>query len=147
MTAFRRGPAASTTPTTAEGSSGGCRIFDIVLFNPPYVPTSDQELEQAYAGGSTGDDWIIASWAGGPLGTVVLDRFLQQLPHVLAPSGRAYVLVFAANKGSVGREQLEALGLVADVVLARRTGTERLEVLRITHITTAAPQINGELGS
>ena len=49
--------------------------FDLVVFNPPYVPTDEDELRRAL---TTRD--ISASWAGGPSGRVVIDRFIEALP-------------------------------------------------------------------
>lgn len=80
-----RSPAAggvgATTTDAVEGASpavgregrggGGGGRWDVVVFNPPYVPTSAEELDAAVAGGG-----IEASWAGGADGRVVIDRFL-----------------------------------------------------------------------
>jgi len=53
---------------------------DVLLFNPPYVPTPDHEV-----GRSTG---IEASWAGGTHGRRVIDRTLPQIASLLAkPQG------------------------------------------------------------
>lgn len=45
-----------------------CR--NLQLFNPPYVPTPDDEISK---GG------IAAAWAGGARGRVVIDRLLDQV--------------------------------------------------------------------
>jgi len=50
--------------------------LDVLIFNPPYVPTPNDEV---------GGDGIEASWAGGECGREVIDRFLPLLPSLLAP--------------------------------------------------------------
>jgi release factor glutamine methyltransferase len=54
-------------------------LVDVLVFNPPYVPTSDEELQSAL---QTAD--ISAAWAGGPRGRLVLDRLLPRLGALLA---------------------------------------------------------------
>ena len=44
-------------------------MVDVLVFNPPYVPTSDDELQHALEHAD-----ISAAWAGGPRGRVVVDR-------------------------------------------------------------------------
>ena len=66
--------------------------FDIVLFNPPYVPTTDEELNEAVVG-----DPIKRAWCGGPRGRSIVDRFLLELPRWLSPGGRALVVAIKQN--------------------------------------------------
>jgi release factor glutamine methyltransferase len=123
-------------------------LFDIVLFNPPYVPTSLEELEDAVAK----KDVITAAWCGGPRGRVVLDRFLQQLPSVMSRRGVAYIVLIKENEvvdvvGFVQRQfraHLNTLGIdvaseedVMEVVevAARYTG-EHLSVYRLRYAAT-----------
>ncbi len=54
--------------------------FDLMVFNPPYVPDAIQ-------GG------VERSWAGGEDGVSVLERFLIQAPSHLNQGGRIYVLL------------------------------------------------------
>jgi release factor glutamine methyltransferase len=54
--------------------------FDLAVFNPPYVATSNDEMQQ-------NDMWISSSWAGGTDGTVLLYKFLEGLSHILAVPG------------------------------------------------------------
>ncbi|CCW70691.1 unnamed protein product [Phytomonas sp. Hart1] len=69
------------------------RSCDVVLFNPPYVPTSTEELEQAL----TRKDLITSAWCGGERGRVVLDRFIEMLPHYLSRDGCCYIVLIKEN--------------------------------------------------
>lgn len=60
----------------------GC--IDMIVFNPPYVPTSEEECLE----GAAARD-ISAAWAGGPRGRLILDRLLPELPSLLSPTGKA----------------------------------------------------------
>ena len=65
------------------------RNVDIMIFNPPYVPTPSEEV---------GSDGIEASWAGGVDGREVLDRLLPQIGDLLSPSGALYLVLVEENK-------------------------------------------------
>jgi release factor glutamine methyltransferase len=94
---------------------------DLLLFNPPYVPTPPEEL---------GKDDIYAAWAGGARGRQVTDRFLPHAPALLAPGG---VMLLVAVEENAPEELLAAMrdaGLSAEVAARRRAGRERLSVLR-----------------
>jgi release factor glutamine methyltransferase len=109
--------------TTFEGAEVGSGEVDILLFNPPYVPTDDLEV---------GGDDISASWAGGTDGRVVIDRFLPSLPRVLArPHGFCLLLLVQENKPEELQQQLRSLGLSSTVVRRTRAKNEALQVLRI----------------
>lgn len=99
---------------------------DVLVFNPPYVPTSADELAEAEAGRD-----IAAAWAGGPRGRVVLDRLLPTLGEALSPRGVFYLLGVAENApDEIARALREAHGLVCTTVAARRAQNERLFVMR-----------------
>lgn len=83
---------------------------DVVLFNPPYVPTESVPA-QRYADGSTASaaststptfeessHLLSLSYAGGRDGMEVTARMLAQLPGMLSARGVAYVLFCRGNR-------------------------------------------------
>ncbi|KAH9982701.1 S-adenosyl-L-methionine-dependent methyltransferase [Lactifluus volemus] len=100
---------------------------DVLVFNPPYVPTCDSELDDAQR-----DANIAGSWAGGADGMQVTDAFLRLVDGLLSPRGRFYLVTVKQNGVPKIREfMLEAYSLQSEIVLQRKAGREHLFVLRI----------------
>lgn len=57
--------------------------FDLILFNTPYLPTSEDE---------TVDGELDAAWNGGPSGREVIDRFLCEMKDHLNPGGKVQMV-------------------------------------------------------
>mmetsp|Transcript_20178 Transcript_20178/g.29951 ORF Transcript_20178/g.29951 Transcript_20178/m.29951 type:complete len:261 (+) Transcript_20178:255-1037(+) len=97
---------------------------DIVLFNPPYVPTPDDEL------GSTG---IECSWAGGKDGRQVINRAISQLARTLAkPNGQIFMITVDDNAPEDLAQQFANVGLNLKPWVRRRARNEYLTVQRLT---------------
>lgn len=106
--------------------------FEVIIFNPPYVPTDEAELERAL---STRD--ISASWAGGPRsGRHVIDLFLKGLSTIIDKRSRyiVYLVLLEENHPDdvirLAKEQCEFVD--SSVVLKRRAGIETLYIVRFT---------------
>jgi hypothetical protein len=67
--------------------------IDLLLFNPPYVPTPDEEVER---GG------LAAAWAGGARGRRVIDRLLAVVPSLLSPRGEMFMVAVHENEPAGG---------------------------------------------
>lgn len=111
--------------------------IDILLFNPPYVPT---ESEEVYKGGSLDQEAsggvckeaIAASWAGGVDGREVIDRLLQLLPDLLSPDGMAYLVTVSENKpAEIAGSIASSLGLKGEVT------SSQIQYFRLLAIATA----------
>ncbi len=90
--------------------------FDVVAFNPPYL--EGRPL-----------DTLDRAWAGGHQGSEVSLRFLADLPRILAPGGRAYLVLSAAN---VAAHAEAGRAFQAHVVSHRKLFFEELQVLELT---------------
>ena len=100
---------------------------DVLLFNPPYVPTPDDEV------GSTG---IEASWAGGLDGRRVVDRAIPQIHQLLKkPNGVAFLVTVDDNKPVEMKALFAHLGLEMTPWVRRKARNEYLSVQRIQWIT------------
>ena len=72
--------------------------IDLLLFNPPYVPTSTEEMLEAQSGALSAKDELPAAWAGGIAGREICDKILPEIPRVLSfPNGVAYVVAIQEN--------------------------------------------------
>ncbi|KAI0336169.1 putative methylase [Cubamyces sp. BRFM 1775] len=101
---------------------------DILLFNPPYVPTETDEAEEAQH-----DANIAGAWAGGQDGMEVTDILLGQVESLLSEKGRFYLVAVKQNDiEGICNKMLDQYGLKGEVVLQRRAGREHLYVLRFT---------------
>jgi release factor glutamine methyltransferase len=95
---------------------------DVLIFNPPYVPTPSAEV---------GGNGISAAWAGGCKGREVLDRLLPSVHHLLSPRGVFYLIAVDENDPEDIAAILGAYGLATSTVLQRRDRNELLMVLKI----------------
>lgn len=104
---------------------------DLLLFNPPYVPTPPSEVFRPGEGGRAD---IAAAWAGGNKGREVVDRALPLIARFLSKArhrGVALVVALAENDVSDLLRVARSHGLCGEVVAERSADEERLFVLRL----------------
>lgn len=99
--------------------------IDVLVFNPPYVPTEDSEID------GTG---IEISWAGGTDGRIVIDRALTQIARLLRkPDGVCYMITVDDNRPSQLASVLQKdYGLHMVPLVRRRARNEYLSVQKIS---------------
>ena len=142
-----------------RGDLAGCvrdGAVDVLVFNPPYVPTpdlppvpaADGEADAAAAAAENDDSasknkaattfaedsaLLALSYAGGRDGMEVTERVLAALPAVLSARGVAYVLLCAQNRPDEVKARLRAAGWRAETVgsSGRQAGWEKLQIVRI----------------
>ena len=102
------------------------RAVDVLIFNPPYVPTPDEEV------GSTG---IEAAWAGGVQGRRVVDRAIPHIAQILArPHGVGYMITVDDNEPEQLAVAFKELGLNMTPLVRRRAHNEFLTVQKLRWI-------------
>ncbi|KAK0534514.1 S-adenosylmethionine-dependent methyltransferase [Tilletia horrida] len=129
-----RSPGLSATDVDTAG------LVDLLVFNPPYVPTPEEEEAEAQRAGG-----IAGSWAGGLTGTRLVDELIDGAGNVaseedgeaparieafLSPGGAFYLVAIRQNDPPALVERLRRRGLDAEIVLQRRAGREHLFIIR-----------------
>lgn len=97
--------------------------FDLVLFNPPYLPTAPEERL---------DDWLEYALDGGPTGRETIERFAADVGRVLAPFGRILLLVSSLTGPEEVQKLFAGLGYIVLLAAEERVEGEDLLVLRIS---------------
>ncbi len=97
-------------------------VFDLVLFNPPYLPTQPEERV---------DDWLEYALDGGESGRAVIERFALAVGAVLAPEGRILLLISSLTGLPEVQELFAGLDYSARIVIQEAIEGEVLTVLKI----------------
>ena len=95
--------------------------FDLILFNPPYLPTRKEERIC---------DWLEYALDGGANGRDVIERFLKGIGRVLAPGGRILLLISSLTGLHEVISLAERHGFSTTVVRTQIVEDEKLYVLR-----------------
>ncbi|KAJ8021012.1 HemK methyltransferase family member 2 [Holothuria leucospilota] len=101
---------------------------DVLVFNPPYVVTPPEEVEV---------DGLARSWAGGINGRQVLDRLLPDVHKLLSPKAVFYLVTTEENRPDEIKQLLQQDGFHSTTVLQRKSGPERLSVIKFERRLTA----------
>ncbi len=88
----------------------GSRRFDVILTNPPYVPTPPEARSEGGA----------RAWEGGPRGRDLLDRICAGAAERLRPGGEILIVQSALADIARTLELLRGDGLAADVIAEQR---------------------------
>ncbi|MBN1860428.1 MAG: methyltransferase [Candidatus Thermoplasmatota archaeon] len=98
-------------------------LFNTILFNPPYLPTTTQEK----IGG-----WFDIAIDGGPDGLRVIRRFLDNVSFYLLPKGSAYFVFSSLSKRRTLEHYLKKQRLSARIVARHLSDDEELDVYCVT---------------
>ncbi|CAA0833457.1 S-adenosyl-L-methionine-dependent methyltransferases superfamily protein [Striga hermonthica] len=97
------------------------KSVDLIVVNPPYVPTPEEEV---------GSGGIAAAWAGGENGRKVIDRILPVADGLLSDKGWLYLVALSANDPLELCLEMRKKGYASRIVLQRSTEEESLHVIK-----------------
>ena len=107
--------------------------IDILIFNPPYVPTTNEELCK-----SQNEKSLSAAWSGGIDGRIVIDKFIQKsnFYKILAKKSFFYLVTIAMNKPDEIMDFLKQspFNLNAQIVAKKRVVQEMLIIIKFTTV-------------
>jgi release factor glutamine methyltransferase len=109
--------------------------FDMIVFNAPYLPSSQREQET----------WIGRSWAGGPTGRRFIDQFIVETPSYLKKEGK--ILLAQSSLANIDKtlEGFQNAGLKAQVVAEKKVDFETIVVIQASHLfKLSRKQFSGE---
>jgi release factor glutamine methyltransferase len=95
------------------------RRFDLVIFNPPYLP----------AHSNTSTDWLTRAWDGGPSGREVIMRFLSHVDRHLTNKGRVLMTISSITGYREVTERMKAQFEIVRTLAERKVFFETLHVI------------------
>ncbi len=94
--------------------------FDIIIFNPPYLPTAEEERS---------NDWISVAIDGGYDGRRVIYRFLKDSMNRLTENGRILMLLSSLTGLEEVKSMMASAGYAVEYRVQERLMFEHLTVI------------------
>ncbi|ETA67058.1 HemK-related putative methylase [Methanolobus tindarius DSM 2278] len=98
----------------------GKKQFDIVIFNPPYLPTSNEEKVPG---------WLNYAFDGGLDGRKDVEPFMQQVGNYLKPQGFILMLISSLTGIDEVIEEMGKHSFKAEVIASEKCSFENLVVI------------------
>jgi release factor glutamine methyltransferase len=99
--------------------------FDMIIFNPPYLPTIKEET----AKNDTTKDWINVALDGGNDGRRLISRFLEDAVEHLVENGRIIMLVSSLTGIEEVKSMMRSLNYGVKEITKERFIFEQLTVI------------------
>jgi release factor glutamine methyltransferase len=103
---------------------GKSEKFSLIVFNAPYLPSALVE----------GKSWVGKSWAGGPAGRQIIDRFIIEAPKYLERNGRIALAQSSLCNIDETLEKFRKAELKAQVIAEKRVFFETIVLIQASHL-------------
>jgi len=94
--------------------------FDVIIFNAPYLPTSESEKKS----------WIGKAWAGGQSGRDIIEPFMSEVSKYLKKKGRIFLVQSSLSEIDKTIQRFKESGLDAKIVAEKKFPFETIVVLK-----------------
>ncbi|WP_423792971.1 HemK2/MTQ2 family protein methyltransferase [Methanocaldococcus indicus] len=94
--------------------------FDIIVFNPPYLPTVEEDKIDSY---------LNYAFDGGKDGREILDRFIDEVKNYLKENGRVVIVQSSLTNLNKTLERFERLGFKTKILEKEKIPFEELYVI------------------
>lgn len=109
-------------------------LIDVLVFNPPYVPT--ESIPSMPTTKNEEYKWMDIALNGGPTGMDITNKVLDSLNRKLSVNGEAYILFCARNKPKqvAANFQSNHDNFKVEQVIFRKAGWEELSIYRFLKV-------------
>jgi len=99
--------------------------FSLIVFNAPYLPSALRESRS----------WLNKSWAGGPSGRQIIDRFITEAPNYLERNGRILLVQSSLSNIDETLEKFRNAELKAQVISEKKVSFETIVLIQASHLS------------
>lgn len=97
--------------------------FDLIIFNPPYLPTEEREPR----------DEVSFAWDGGRSGRGVIGRFLKEVKDHLTEGGRILIVGSSLSNYEKTIDFLTLMEFSVSILTSKKLDFEELVVIRVNY--------------
>ena len=95
-------------------------LFDLILFNAPYLPVTDKEPRS----------WIDYAWSGGLKGREIIDRFIAQVADHLKLGGRVLLVQSTLSDVEQTLKEFHQRGFKATIIGEQKVAFETITLIQ-----------------
>lgn len=99
--------------------------FSLIVFNAPYLPSTLKESRS----------WLGKSWAGGPTGRQIIDRFIMEAPKYLEKNGRILLVQSSLSNVDETLGKFRKAELKAKVIAEKKVSFETIVLIQASHLS------------
>uniref|UniRef100_R4FL64 Methyltransferase HEMK2 n=1 Tax=Rhodnius prolixus TaxID=13249 RepID=R4FL64_RHOPR len=98
------------------------RAIDLFVFNPPYVPSFEEEML----------GMLDKAWAGSGQGRSVINRLLPELPRIMSERCLGYLVAIEENQPTEIIKTINSMGFDCIIVARKKIIGEKLCIIRFS---------------